>query len=272
MDYALPPLVAVLAWWLGTGIVMLLDGLPRDTFRVTLGSATLLAVAALVCIARTAGQGTEGAAYAGFVCAVLVWGWHELTFLTGWLTGPRRAPCSAPGHGPTRLREAVQVILWHELALLATLALIATITWNGGNHVAVATFALLWAMRLSAKLNLFLGVRNLGEQFLPEHLAFLPSYFRRRAMNVLLPLVLLAGTAAVVALVAAAMELQGGARATRLLLASMLTLALFEHVLMVLPWQGTALWRWAMRRPAEVPDSIAAPAATAAAPAGVATP
>lgn len=281
IEYGLPPLVALLAWWLGTGIVMLLDGLPRDTFRLTLGIATLLAGAALVCITRSSTQAGEGAAYAGFVCAVLVWGWHELTFLTGWLTGPRRAPCSAPAHGPTRLREAVQVILWHELALLATLALIAALTWNGGNQVAVATFALLWAMRLSAKLNLFLGVRNLGEQFLPDHLAFLPSYFRRRALNALLPLVLVAGTAAVVALVAAAMALPGGERATRLLLASMLTLALFEHLLMVLPWQGTALWRWAMRRPAGTPEAvspiaplpaIAAPAATAAAPAGVAAP
>lgn len=286
IEFALPPLVAVLAWWLGTGIVMLLDGLPRDTFRLTLGIATLLAGAALVCIARSATQGTEGAAYAGFVCAVLVWGWHELTFLTGWLTGPRRTPCSAPHHGPTRLREAVLAILWHELAILGTLALIAALTWREGNRVALATFTLLWVMRLSAKLNLFLGVRNLGEPFLPEHLRYLPSYFRRRAMNALLPLVLLAGVAAVVALVAEAMASHGGTRTGHLLVASMLTLALFEHLLMVLPWQGTALWRWAMRRQARQPATTApgatpaaataaaaaAAAAVAAAPAGAAAP
>lgn len=251
IEYGLPPLVAVLAWWLGTGIVMLLDGLPRDTFRLTLGIATLLAGAALVCITRSATQADEGSAYAGFVCAVLVWGWHELTFLTGWLTGPRRRACSAPGHGPTRLREAVLVILWHELAILATLALIAALTWGAVNAAAVATFALLWVMRLSAKINLFLGVRNLGELFLPEHLRYLPSYFRRRPMNALLPFVLVGGAAVVVALVLGAGSLQGGARTTNLLIASLLTLALLEHLLMVLPWQGTALWQWALRqRPA----------------------
>ncbi len=264
IEYALPPLVAVLAWWLGTSVVMVLDGLPRDTFRFTLGIATLLAAAALVCISRSALQTSHAAAYAGFVCAVLVWGWHELTFLTGWLTGPRRSACSAPLHEPTRLREAVLAILWHELAILGMLGLIAAITWNAVNQVALATFTLLWVMRLSAKLNLFLGVRNLGEQFLPPHLTYLPSYFRRRAMNALLPLVLLAAGAVVVALIREAPSLQGGARTANLLLASMLVLALAEHLLMVLPWQGTALWRWALRRQAAATATATAAAAAAA--------
>jgi len=248
IDYALPPLVAVLAWWLGTGVAMWLGGLPRNTFRVTLGAATVLAVAALVCIGRNVESASVASAYAGFFCAVLVWGWHELTFLTGWLTGPRRQACSAPAHGPTRLREAVLTILWHEGAIVATLVLIAGLSWQAVNPVALATFTLLWVMRLSAKLNLFLGVRNLGEQFLPAPLTHLPSYFRRRAMNVLLPLVLVVGGVVAAALIVAAPSLPPGARTANLLLASLLVLALAEHLLMVLPWQGTALWRWAMRR------------------------
>jgi putative photosynthetic complex assembly protein 2 len=54
MDLALPPLVALLVWWFGTGIVMLLDGLPRDTFRWSLGISSVIAFGALVCIARSA--------------------------------------------------------------------------------------------------------------------------------------------------------------------------------------------------------------------------
>ena len=34
-------------------------------------------------------------------------------------------------------------------------------------------------MRQSAKLNVFLGVRNLSEEFLPQHLHYLQSYFTR---------------------------------------------------------------------------------------------
>ena len=47
---------------------------------------------------------------------------------------------------------------------------------------------ILWLMRLSAKLNLFLGVRNLNDEFLPPHLS--PparAIFRRRPMNLALP-------------------------------------------------------------------------------------
>lgn len=251
IDYALPPVVAVLVWWLGTGGVMLLDRLPRDTWRYTLAIATLVAGAALLCIARSAANTTPAGAYAGFVCAVVVWGWHELTFLAGWITGPRRTACSQPAHWPTRLRESVQTILWHELGLLASLAFIAVLTQGQPNAVALWTFGLLWLMRLSAKLNLFLGVRNWGEQFLPLHLAYLPSYFHRRSINPLLPVVLVAGTAAVAWIVQHALLIQGGPRAALLLVASMGVLALAEHLLMVLPLQSTALWRWAMRRHAE---------------------
>lgn len=251
IEFALPPVVAVLVWWLGTGGVMLLDRLPRDTWRYTLGFATLVAAAALVCIARSAANTTLAGAYAGFVCAVVVWGWHELTFLAGWITGPRRVACSRPTHGPTRLRESVQAILWHELGLLASLALIALLTLGQPNPVALWTFGLLWLMRLSAKLNLFLGVRNWGEQFLPPQLAYLPSYFKRRSLNALLPLVLVAGSVALAGIVQAALNTQGGPRAALLLVASMGVLALAEHLLMVLPVQSTALWRWAMRRHAQ---------------------
>jgi putative photosynthetic complex assembly protein 2 len=254
MDYALPPLVAILIWWLGTGVVMLLDGLPRDTYRLSMGISSVIAFGALVCIARSAHNGSVGGAYAAFTCAVLVWGWHELAFLTGWLTGPRKHACSAPLHGPTRFNEAVQVILWHELALIAMGLGIAALTWGGANQVATWTFALLWAMRLSAKLNLFLGVRNRGEEFLPPHLLYLGSYFKRRKINALLPLSVLAGGAVAALMIVAAIDAGNAAARTGLLLvASLLVLALIEHLLLVTPLPPTLLWRWALRTAPSTP-------------------
>lgn len=248
VDYAWPPVIALLVWWLGTGLVMLLDGLPRATFRLSLALSTLMAIGALACIRHTAQDATATGAYAGFVCAVLVWGWHELAFLTGWITGPRQQACSAPGHGPTRFREAVQAILWHELAIIAMTLLILAMTWGQANPVAGWTFALLWVMRLSAKLNLFLGVRNHGEEFLPPHLVYLGSYFRHRRMNALLPVSLLAGAAVTALLIDAALGTSSaGLRTGWLLLASLLSLALLEHLMMVLPLSPALLWRWAMR-------------------------
>ena len=77
-------------------------------------------------------------------------------------------------------------------------------------------------MRLSAKFNLFLGVRNRGEEFLPPHLLYLASYFRRRKINALLPLSVLAGTVVAIAMITSAIDASGAARTGLLLVASML--------------------------------------------------
>lgn len=246
--FLLPALFALFVWWFGTGLVMLLDGLPHRTFRWSLALSTLITLGALACIARSAADTGMGGAYAAFTCAVLAWGWHELAFLTGWLTGPRKTACSAPGDGPTRFNEAVLAILWHELAIVAMALLIVALTWGQPNQVATWTFALLWVMRLSAKFNLFLGVRNRGEEFLPPHLLYLGSYFRRRSINALLPLSLLAGSGVAVALALLAAGTDGAQRVGLVLVTAMLVLALIEHLLMVLPLRTAFLWRWALRQ------------------------
>ena len=49
---------AVFVWWFSTGLVLLLDGLPRGTFRWSLVISSLLAVAALIGLVRASGQTT----------------------------------------------------------------------------------------------------------------------------------------------------------------------------------------------------------------------
>ena len=123
------------------------------------------------------------------------------------------------------------------------------VTWGEPNQVGTQTFLVLWVMRTSAKLNVFLGVRNLSEEFLPPHLAYLQSFFRRRAMNALLPLSVLGAGAVLVGLVMGAADPATPAAAVvgTALVATMLALAILEHLLLVLPFPSTALWRWAMR-------------------------
>lgn len=246
---ALPVLFAIFVWWFATGIVLLLDGLPRTTFRWSHLLSTLLALGAFVGLAHTAQQTTPAGAFCAFTCALLVWGWHELSFLTGWVTGPRQRAADPGVQGWPRFVQAVAAILWHELAILASGALIAAITWEAANGVGMATFAVLWVMRISAKLNVFLGVRNLSIEFLPPHLAYLASFFRRRAMNLLFPLSVTAPTVVAAWMVLEALGAPpGGAYATgQLLVVTLLVLAILEHWLMVLPFNPTALWRWAMR-------------------------
>jgi putative photosynthetic complex assembly protein 2 len=116
--------------------------------------------------------------------------------------------------------------------------------------VGLWTYLVLWGMRQSAKVNVFLGVRNLGESFLPEHLKYLGTYFQRRPMNVLFPFSVTLGTGAA-ALVWWQLLVDGGGspfqRAGLALTGTMLALGALEHWLLVLPLPTEALWRWGLR-------------------------
>lgn len=249
MSVALPIVFAVFVWWFSTGIVMLLDGLPRTTFRWSHLISSLLALGAFVGLVHTADQPNTAGVFCAFTCALLVWGWHELSFLTGWVTGPRQRALDAGTRGWPRFVQAVNTILWHELAILASAVVIAALTWGEANQIGTATFAVLWLMRISAKLNVFLGVRNLSLQLLPPHLRYLGSYFRQRRMNLLFPFAVTAATVVAALLGNEALRHPGdsAAAAGLWLVTTMLVLAIVEHWLLVLPLEATALWRWAMR-------------------------
>lgn len=246
-DWLLPILFAVFTWWFSTGVVILLDGLPHRTFRWSLVLSSALGAAALFGLAHTASDSSVPAAYCAYTCALLLWGWHELSFLTGWITGPRKRGHSA---GISRWRhawQAVQVILWHELWLLLSLSLLAALTWKQPNQTGLWTFAVLWCMRASAKLNLFLGVRNLGLEFLPGHLSYLRHYFRQAAMNPLFPISVSLSTGLVVWLLQSATLRPGPASTGLVLVATILALGVLEHWMLVLPLSPSTLWRWALR-------------------------
>ena len=259
LDLIVPVLFAIFIWWFSTGVVLLLNGMPRTTFRWSVLISSLLALTALYGLAHTASLLNVVNAYCAFTCALLVWGWHELTFLTGWLTGPRKLACTAASGWP-RFSQAVAAILWHELAILASAIVLAAITWNAPNQIGLWTFLVLWVMRTSAKFNLFFGVRNLSEEFLPVHLIYMGSYFRRRAMNAFLPISIILSMLALVLIAQRAMNIDSGAAETTglILVGSMLAMAILEHFLLVLPLPSTALWRWAMRNRMPI---VATPAA-----------
>ncbi len=245
-EHLLPALFAMLLWWGGTGAILVLDGLRRETFRWTLIGATLLLGVGLAGLSGSTTNTGPGGAYAAFTCAILVWAWIEVTFLTGILTGPRRQPCPPGARGWPRFRAAVAAILWHELAILGGIAVVVMVTAEGPNRIGLWTFLMLAVMRLSAKLNIFLGVRNLGESLLPDHLRYIESYFARRRMNPLFPLSVVAGVALCVALVAvaAAPESDAGTATGFTLLASLAAFGVLEHAFMILPFPPEAMWRW----------------------------
>lgn len=262
---ALPVLVALLAWWLATGAILYLDGRPRSTYRYSLAAASLLALVALAALYLTRDDTTVEGAYAAFAAGLMIWAWQEMAFLMGFVTGPRKQACAPGCRGWRHFLHGVHALLHHELALLAGGALVIALTWGGANLVGLWTYVALWVMRQSAKLNLFLGVRNLGESLMPEHLHYLKGYFRRRPMNPLLPfsVLLSGGLALLLTVTALAPEATPFEATAQLLLATLLALAAIEHLFLVLPVPLDALWQWAMR--ARQPDAAVPPAPCAAA-------
>lgn len=258
--YAGPVLYALALWWASTGAVLRAGGLPRRVRGLILVGATLALVPALALVGTVRDRGV-GEVYLGFTAALVAWGWIETGFVTGVVTGPQRAACPPGLAGWRRLSRAVGVVLYHDLAILAGAVLVAALS-GGPGTTAGGTFLILAAMRLSAQVNLFLGVPNRAEDMLPDHLGYVASYFRDRPMNPLLPVSVAAGTALAALLVLAALAPEASdaqaARAT--LLAALVGLAVLEHGFLVLPVPVAALWRAFGRDRGEATRGLAAEA------------
>jgi hypothetical protein len=220
--YAAPVLYAVLLWWFSTGLILLLDHAPRRTHPWSMAGATLLLAAALVAI-RTSAADTSA-------------------------TGPRPVACAPGLRGLDRFFAALATSLWHEFAIVIGGLAILALVWGSPNRFALWTYGTLVVMNLSARLNLFLGVRNLHAEFLPDHLGYLACYLSRKPMNLLFPVSVSLGTIAAALLGRAALgadllehELIGFT-----VLATLTALATLEHWFLMLPLPSAELWRWSL--------------------------
>lgn len=250
MDLAalsVPIIATVFAWWFSTGIILLLVRLPPKNYGTALSLFALVLALATGGVIITADKDTSSAAYFAAGCALCIWGWHEASFLMGKITGPRPAACPADAKGWARFKYATLTVIHHEIAIFLTLLALVGLTWGQPNQVASWTFGVLFTMRISAKLNIFLGVPNLTDEFFPSHLEHLKSYLPKRPMNALMPISVVGSLILCAWLMTQADHApEGSAMATGFVLLFTLTaLALLEHFFMVLPVQDAALWRWA---------------------------
>lgn len=247
LHYSAAVVFVVLAWWLSTGAVLFAAG--RESPRVVpvMAGATIMAAAGFAGLWISHEMaGVEGV-WLGFLSAIAIWAWHEASFLTGVLTGPRREPCPQGATGIARFKAAFDAIRDHELAIAATGLVIVALSFDAGNRIGMWTFLLLWAMRVSAKLVLFFGAPHVATTMLPPRLSYMASYFRTDRVSAALPAFLIAMGFVFVLLchsAATATVLEEGIAA--IILATFLGLAIIEHLFLVLPVSDAALWRWAM--------------------------
>lgn len=247
LSHALPVIFALFVWWFSTGVILYLDLLPRRTFRWSMAGATAIAGAALYGLWLSRADTSAAGAYTAFTCGLLNWGWQEISFYMGYVTGPRKQRCPAGCDGWRHFGHAVQTMLHHEIAIIVCAALVVTLTWGAPNQIGTWTFVVLWWMHESAKLNMFLGVRNLNEEFFPDHLQFLRGFLKQKPMNLLFPVSVTVSTVVMVILVQNAWA--SGTpfeQAGFTFLATLMALAVLEHWFLVLPLPAARLWKWSL--------------------------
>jgi putative photosynthetic complex assembly protein 2 len=242
-------LSAIFLWWASTGLILWrvrradLGGPDAHLWSVLLGLPLL--VGGAVGAHASVGNLSVASVYGGFLSALAFWGWIELAFLSGIVTGPQRQPCPPDARWPERLWRAVGTILWHEFALIAGLLVMIHLTMDAPNPFAALTFATLFFARISAKLNFFFGAPRIHTEFLPRPLNHLASHFRKAPMTALLPLSIAALALATGWWAALAVNTADDALFIGYLLLAVLTaLALIEHLFMVVPVPDQKLWRW----------------------------
>ena len=249
-------LLALFVWWFSTGAILWVvktadrKGLGAG-LRATLWGLPMLGLG-LWGFWATLGDLSPAGACLAFLSALCIWGWIELAFLTGVITGPNTYPL--PEHTPEweRFIRAWGTLAYHEMLLAGTLIVLVLIGEGAANIFGIWTFAVLFFARLSAKLNLYLGVPRINTGFLPSALSHLASYFRIRALNWLFPVSVTALTFATACwlerIYAATTD---GQLIGFSLLAAITALALLEHWVMVLPIPDEKLWRWMLPAPTQ---------------------
>lgn len=284
------PLVAALAcafvaWWLGTGVVLWLqrrldrtvddvhpdvgdagatagdDGPEAATARpayrrAPIGAALgLAATVATVVLLGTSTTLTAGASLAGFAAAIALWGTFELAWALGFLTGTHRRACPDGARGWSRFRLALGTSVHHEIAVLATGAGASVLLLHAANPTGALSFVVLWLMRWSAKLNLFLGVPNFSTEWFPARHAHLASYVRRSRPSAFFPVALVAASIVAALLYRLALEADGDAALVYALPGTLLALAVLEHLFLALPVADLELWNRWFARPGPTGDA-----------------
>ena len=246
MYFWISPLIfTIFVWWFSTGLILKINSLPRRFYRAIFAISIVTLVLAFWGLDISSQEATIAGAYCSFTCAIIIWGWQELAFLLGYITGSRRSDCPLNTGGLLRAWYAFQTINYHELTLLGLGVVLFFINLESINQTGFWTYIILWGMRQSTKVNIFLGVLNFNEAFLPQHLKYLITYFRRRAMNLLMPFSILASLLFLIPIWSrAASEASLYEMTSSALLGTLLALGLLEHLFLVLPFPNEWLWKW----------------------------
>jgi len=240
---------AVFAWWFFTGAILLIVRRSDAGDATAHGQSVFMSVPLFALgfagLVISSAEMTLANVYISFLSVLLIWGWIELAFLAGIITGPELRDCPVGLSGKDRFLRAWNTVAYHELLLFGTLLVIILMATGAENTFGLWAYIILFVARISAKLNLYFGVPRINTEFVPKPLQHIKSYFRQGGITAAFPIgvTFLSIAAACFAerLIASETDpfIAGFA-----LLTALSALAAIEHWLMVIPLPDAKLWRW----------------------------
>lgn len=253
---------AIFLWWFSTGAIMAIYGRPLRIMQSGFVILTLVMLLAFGGILITRSQASLYGVYLSITCGVIVWGWQIASYYLGFITGPQSTKVAVTNSQNLwqRFNAALRFSLYHELLAVLTGVLLTIIVWSQANQWALWIYMVLWLMHASAKLNVFLGVRNFRIEMLPDQMRYLDRLIGKRAVNRLFPVSMVIALSTLFALIYQAISPNNSPQQTAgfLLLTTMLALGVLEHGLLVLPLPAT-LWGWGIRAIPDLHDTNTLP-------------
>lgn len=226
----------IVMWSTSTAVIFYLDSLPAHTFKYSMAAATLVLIGCSIAMVLLEDQSSTEAIATSFAAGLLAWGWTEMALYMGYITGPRKKRCAEGCSGLQHFGHAVNANLWHEIVVI----IFAIVIYLSANETSLWAYTMLWLMHLSARLNVFLGVRNVSAEFVPEHMDVLKGFLRQRTMNPLFPFSCLILIALTGYLISSAQTF------AMTMAATLASIGLLEHVLLMLPLPIEKMWAWSL--------------------------
>ncbi|MCA3532234.1 MAG: DUF3623 family protein, partial [Rhodobacter sp.] len=134
----LAALAALFLWWFSTGVILWRvrradNGTPGGhVWSVLLGLPLLIAGG--LGFHHSLSDASVTGVHIAFLSALAIWGWIELAFLSGIITGPNRRPCPETAPEWERFLRAFGTIAWHEILLAAVTGVMGLMAWDQPNH------------------------------------------------------------------------------------------------------------------------------------------
>lgn len=238
--------VAVLLWWLMTGLALMSVHQPLKLKKPILVGSAVLAVLAVLGVEGNAAAHTTVATIAGFAMALLIWAFLELSYLMGYITGPIKSAARDDMPLHKRFYYALGTSIYHELLVVGVVGLVCILGAGLPNPTIQNTLAVLWLMRWSTKLNLFFGVRHFNSDWLPENMRYITSYLKAGENSWFIVFsTTLAAFFTYLLFFYGQIAVEPATTLSLFLIGWLAVLAVLEHCFLMVPMGETALWRWA---------------------------